>query len=131
MATRFQLLVKLQRRLEDLKTVITLARQERYIMDEYHQEAYVWYDLEVGCDDWYMDSCHFWDDDHFHILFDDSTIPHVEPILESTQESSLHILLQFYYSSVVVDEFLVGSTYFDPHDQCRSLEHHFQLTMVF
>jgi hypothetical protein len=77
------------------------------IMDEYNQEAYAWYDFEADCDDWYMDSCHLWDDNHFHILFDDSTPPHVEPILESKQEPSLHILLQFYYSPVVVDEFLV------------------------
>jgi hypothetical protein len=101
------------------------------IMDEYNQEVYAWYDFEADCDDWYMDSCHFWDDNHFHLLFDDSTPPHVENILESKQEPSLHILLQFYYSPVVVDEFLVSSTYFDPHDQCRSLEHHFQLVLEF
>jgi hypothetical protein len=47
------------------------------IMNEYHQEVYAWYDLEDDCDDWYMDSCHFWDDNHFHILFDDSTPPSV------------------------------------------------------
>jgi hypothetical protein len=58
--------------------------QERYlmadIMNEYHQEVYAWYDLEDDCDDWYMDSCHFWDDNHFHLLFDDSTPPSVENI---------------------------------------------------
>jgi hypothetical protein len=35
-----------------------LARQERYIMEEYYQERNVWYDYEDDCDDWYMDSCH-------------------------------------------------------------------------
>ena len=58
--------------------------QERFLMedigDEYNQEIYSWYDLEVNCDDWYMDSYHFWDDNHFHILFDDSTPPSIENI---------------------------------------------------
>jgi hypothetical protein len=58
--------------------------QERFLMadirDEYNQEIYAWYDFEADCDDWYMDSCHFWDDNHFHILFDDSTPPSVENI---------------------------------------------------
>jgi hypothetical protein len=48
------------------------------IMDEYNQEIYSWYDFEADCDDWYMDSCHLWDDNHFHILFDDSNPPYVE-----------------------------------------------------
>jgi hypothetical protein len=58
--------------------------QEIFLMeglrDEYNQEIYAWYDFEADCDDWYMDSCHFWDDNHFHILFDDSTPPSVENI---------------------------------------------------
>ena len=58
--------------------------QERFLMvdirDEYNQEIYSWYDLEADCDDWYMDSCHLWDDSHFHILFDESTPPFVEKI---------------------------------------------------
>jgi hypothetical protein len=53
------------------------------IRDRYNQEAFAWYDFEADCDDWYMDSCHFWDDNHFHLLFDDSTPPHVEHNLES------------------------------------------------
>jgi hypothetical protein len=64
--------------------------QERFLMvdikDEYNQEIYSWYDLEADCDDWYMDSCHFWDDNHFHILFDDSTPPSVENINVPHQE---------------------------------------------
>jgi hypothetical protein len=48
--------------------------------NEYNQEIYAWYDLEVDCDDWYMDSCHFWDGNHFHILFDDSNPPYIESI---------------------------------------------------
>jgi hypothetical protein len=42
--------------------------------------------LRSDCDDWYMDSCHFWDENHFHILFDDSTPPYVENIMERNQE---------------------------------------------
>jgi hypothetical protein len=49
------------------------------IRDEYNQEIYAWYYFEADCDDWYMDSCHFWDN-HFHLLFDDSTPPSVEHI---------------------------------------------------
>ena len=45
--------------------------QEIFLMeglkDEYNKEIYAWYDFEADCDDWYMDSCHFWDDNHFHI----------------------------------------------------------------
>jgi hypothetical protein len=58
--------------------------QEIFLMeglrDEYNQEIYAWYDFEADFDDWYMDSCHFWDDNHFHILFDDSNPPSVESI---------------------------------------------------
>jgi hypothetical protein len=64
--------------------------QEKFLMeeinDEYNQEIYSWYDLKADCDDWYMDSCHFWDDNHFHILFDDSTPPFVENINVPHQE---------------------------------------------
>jgi len=64
--------------------------QERFLMqglmNEYNQERYAWYDFEEDCDDWYMDSCHFWDDNHFHILFDDSTPPSVENIKVPHQE---------------------------------------------
>jgi hypothetical protein len=39
------------------------SMQEIFLMvdirDEYNQEIYAWYDFEVDCDDWYMDSCHF------------------------------------------------------------------------
>jgi len=50
----------------------------KVISDEYTEEIYVWYDYEDACDDWYMDSCHFWDDNNFHILYDASTPPYVE-----------------------------------------------------
>jgi hypothetical protein len=58
----------------------------------------------------------FLDNNHFRILFDDSTPPYVAHILESRKDPSMHILLQFSYSPVLVDAFLVGSTYLDPHD---------------
>jgi hypothetical protein len=68
------------------------------LMTEYNQERYAWYDFEDDCDDWYMDSCHFWDDNHFHILFDDSTPPSVENINVPAQE--LVTSIQSAYSTV-------------------------------
>ena len=70
------------------------------LMNEYNQERYAWYDFEDDCDDWYMDSCHFWDDNHFHILFDDSTPPSVENINVPDQE--LVTSVQSAYSTVVL-----------------------------
>ena len=58
--------------------------KERFLMEglmnAYNHEIYAWYDFEADCDDWYMDSCRFLDDNHFHILFDDSTPLSVEKI---------------------------------------------------
>jgi hypothetical protein len=85
MATPFQLLMKLQRQLEYLKTMNTLVRQWRYIMDEYNQEGYAWYDFEANCDDWYIYRCHLWDENHFHILYVVSTPPYIENINVTTQ----------------------------------------------
>jgi hypothetical protein len=65
-----------------------------------------------------MDVCHFLDENHFHLLFDDYSTPYVERILESHQEPSLNPVFHFSYSPVLVDDFLVGSTYFHPHDEC-------------
>jgi hypothetical protein len=81
------------------------SMQERYLMadirDEYNQEVYAWYDFEADCDDWYMDNCHFWDDNHFHILFDDSTPPSVENINVTNQELVMITSVQPAYSTVV------------------------------
>jgi hypothetical protein len=73
-----------------------------FINEEYNQERYAWYDLEDDCDDWYMDSCHFWDDNYFHLLFDDSTPPYVENIMEGSQELVMTTNFQLAYSLVVV-----------------------------
>jgi hypothetical protein len=69
----------------------TISHQE-----EYNQETYAWYYWEAECDDWYMDSCHFWDDNHFHLLFDDSTPPYVEHINGEIDKSLLCIFFWYF-----------------------------------
>jgi len=87
-----------------------------YTIIEYNQETYAWYYFGVDFDDWYIDSFHLWDDNHFHLLLDESTPPYVEHILESRKESSMHTLIYFYYFPILVDDVLSSSTYLDPYN---------------
>jgi hypothetical protein len=83
-----------------------VSMQEIYLMvdirDEYNQEVYDWYDFEADCDDWYMDSFHLWDDNHFHILFDESTPPFVEKINVTNQEPVMITSVNPAYSTMVL-----------------------------
>jgi hypothetical protein len=118
MDIRFQSLMVLLRKLEasntkfqrDMEVIkeIRLAAQERYIrnvmyidiISEYTQEIYAWYDYEEDCEDWYMDNCNLWDDNYFHILFDDSTLRYIENNIKSSPKSSMNT--NFWYSLVLV-----------------------------
>jgi hypothetical protein len=57
-----------------------------------------------------MDSCHFWDDNHFHILFDDSTPPSLENINVPHQELVMITNIQPTYFTMVF--FSIGSIIF-------------------
>ena len=105
--------------------------------DEYNQEIYSWYDFEADCDDWYMDSYHFWYDNHFHLLFDDSTPPSVEHINVTHQEIVMITSVQHPYSTMVLflpdstltlSHYVDGYSYLDPHE-CQYWEHHFQFLL--
>ena len=108
------------------------------IMNEYHQEVYAWYDLEDDCDYWYMDSCHLWDDNHFHLLFDDSTPPSVENKNVTHQELVMITSVQLAYfttilfppdSTLTLSRYVDEYSYLDPHDRYQYWEHHFQFVI--
>jgi len=67
-----------------------------------------------------MDPSNFWEDDYFHLLFDDSTPSLVETIIEENQDPILSTGFQFASSSILVGYVdnvlaLYGTIYVDPH----------------
>jgi hypothetical protein len=57
-----------------------------HVKKEYTKGIDAYYGLEDDCNDQYMDSCHLWEDNCFHLLFNDYTPPCVENIIEGNQE---------------------------------------------
>jgi len=54
-----------------------------------------------------MDCWHLWDDNYFHLLYDDSTPPYVENVVEGNQEPVMTISVQLAYPTMVL--FLLDS----------------------
>ena len=57
------------------------------IQNEYTNNIHAWYEFEDDFDDWYMNnlSIYLWDDNYFHLLFDDFSPPYIDNIIDGSQ----------------------------------------------
>jgi hypothetical protein len=112
------------------------------IKEEYQRERWAWCDLEEACEEWYMDSCHLWEDNYLCFLFYAQAPSYDDQVIKGTHEKVVPTNFQYDPSTGVM--FLLdppfygymkgifsmeGLIYLDPRDHGDHYEHRTQLIM--